>query len=270
MVMGAGASGLSTASKVLVMLLGRRQKSHPPNEIRSIIQGLPEISRYHPIPPGPEDLGACNVLAVITPGASRRRPSTKTTWEVEKKHVGHHDKTDLVDLHDPLLPAPARASPGRGAAVKGGSLRLFPPASTIGHSSLTSCLLLSFTYSPYKPSLPCLQLRLLPHSDKHPFFAPSSQKAQHSGVETPRGRVQSHLIQPGHQHSEGLGVAPGDSGSCAANRPPEPERAELSGRRPQVSMVCRRFFKTNTHRGLSLHVSCTTQDDDEKRGSAGR
>lgn len=86
--MGAGASGLSTASKVLVlvMLFGRRQKSHPPNEIRSIIQGLPEISRHHHIPPpDPEDLGACNVLAVITPGASRRRPFTKTTWEAEKK-----------------------------------------------------------------------------------------------------------------------------------------------------------------------------------------
>lgn len=83
--MGAGASGLLTASKVLVMLLGRRQKSHPPNEIRSIIQGVPEISRHHIPPPDPEDLGACNVLAIITPGASRRRPLTKTTWEVEKK-----------------------------------------------------------------------------------------------------------------------------------------------------------------------------------------
>lgn len=47
-------------------------------------RGARDLSPSHP-PPDPEDLGACNVLAIITPGASRRRPLTKTTWEVEKK-----------------------------------------------------------------------------------------------------------------------------------------------------------------------------------------
>lgn len=168
----------------------------------------------------------------------------------------------------PLLPG---LSPAAELPLKVGHCASFPrhPLSAIPLLSSPVSSFLSLTARTNHP-LPCLQVRLLPHSDKHPFFAPSSQRAQHCGVETPRRRVQSDLIRPGHQHSEGLGVAPDDSGSCAADRPPEPERAELSGRQPQVSMVCRRFFKTNTHPGRSLHVSCTTQDDDEKRGFAGR